>query len=240
MSTSRKGFSWRVVLLVVFGGLAIVVGGGTLYVAVFGGATIVECEADAQLLADGNYYELLNLQTLEVWGSVEFTPEQFGRLPTMLIWSKGAEREETYAATRFLRSPLCEEDREFTVGDAFGRPFQVLAWIADVDAAVDEAGLLTRNQVLKFQEIRFAAGQTLTVISDPDGRRYALLTRDPARQSQEAPLPAGWRRQSATLTAPLTFTLRDTVEVLVAGNGDSFQGPLPAEVDLSAILPPLQ
>jgi hypothetical protein len=209
MASSRKGSPWRVVLLVVFVVLALVVGGGTLYVAVFGGATIAECESGAELLVDGDYYELVNLQTLEVWGSVEFSPEQYDRLPTMLIWSKGGERENTFAATRFLRSPLCEEDGEYTVGDAFGRPFQVLAWIADVDAAVDDAGLLTRNQVLKFQEVRFEAGQVLTLLNAPDGTRYVLLTRDPARSVEQAPLPAGWTQQTLSLEAPVRFTLRD-------------------------------
>ena len=98
-----------------------------------------------------------------------------------------------------------------------------------------EAGLLVKNQVFKYHETQFFTGRAITVLESPDGARYILVSRDADRTTDEPALPGGWSLSDYTLAQNLTIDLFDTVDNIRAANQDSFQGPIPATIDLDDV-----
>ncbi|HAA10995.1 MAG TPA: hypothetical protein DCE41_04565, partial [Cytophagales bacterium] len=70
------------------------------------------------------------------------------------------------------------------------------------------------------------------LLVNPGGEQFISLTRDASRTQEDATLPTQWAVHEHTLTDTLQLDLFGVVEVYRADNGDSFQGPLPADFDI--------
>ena len=63
------------------------------------------------------------------------------------------------------------------------------------------------------------------------GEQFILVSRDANRMSDTFALPEGWSVSEYELTEYLEVDLSDRVSVLRTENEDSYQGPLPSNLD---------
>lgn len=181
------------------------------------------------------FYELIDLQTRTVWGTPDLTPEQFNALELPDRWAKNQIREGQTDDGRFLRTPDCDSDGKFTEEMLFGFRFQHIVNLVSTNESIDEAGLLHVNQVFKYHELEFHTDSAVSILESPAGTRYIMVSRDAARTTDTPNLPIGWSITDYDLTADLTVELFDVVDNIRADNEDSFQGPLPQELNLDRL-----
>lgn len=62
--------------------------------------------------------------------------------------------------------------------------------------------------------------------------RYILVSRDARRTSENPTIPDGWMLEEIRLEDDLTILLPLRTTVIRADNQDSFQGPLPPDLEL--------
>lgn len=178
----------------------------------------------------GPGYELISLVRGEAWATRDWTPEDYAAFSPPLSWSfwfKNDPRLGLADQARFTRSPGCDEEGRFSYMTAFGRTFVLAARPRALTLGGDERGLITGVEVEKHHVLRFAAGRTLEVLENPEGRRFIAVSA-PLRRATPAPeLPAGWSLAARVATEDLEVALSGAVTVIRLANGVSYQGPLP-------------
>lgn len=199
------------------------------------GPRSVECGPPTIDSNDGDrlFYEIFDLDTGAVWGTPEFTPEEFAALKLPEGYLKNQPREASVDSGQFARSPDCANDGEFTEEELFGKDFQHVVNLLSPGQPFDESGLLNGSQVFKYQRVEFLPGRDLYVLISPDGARYVRVSRDAVRSVETPTVPAGWSLTSYLITENLTVELAGTIDVLRADNQDSFQGPIAGDIALT-------
>ena len=175
-------------------------------------------------------FEILEIQSpnsIRAWISSDITREEFDALELPSGWRKNQPREGDPDASRFYRSPDAEVDGEFLDEDLYGFSWRHSATVIQTNIPLDEQGLLIGAKVVKFHEVTFDAGHTITVLFSPDGEPYVRIGRDANRTSDEPSIPDSWRLVEYTTPEQLVIRLPEETLVIRADNEDSFQGPVP-------------
>lgn len=183
--------------------------------------------------ADGPYYELVDRERGVVWGTPDLTPETFAALELTPAFARNPVGETE--GGRWLRSPGCAADGQFTEETRFGVRWQHVVDLAAPGRVYDDGALLTGGRVEAHRRFELAAGDVLPVLTAPDGQRFARTSREVDRAADRPTVPAGWTLFEWRLDAPLTIALTGALDHARGDNGDAFQGPMPADVDLAAV-----
>ena len=85
---------------------------------------------------------------------------------------------------------------------------------------------------MKHHELGWCAGSSAAILTSPEGDRYIRVSRDAARTTDTPTIPDGWTLESFLLDEILTVRLFEQTTVIRTDNEDSFQGPLPSDLDL--------
>lgn len=190
------------------------------------------CVARAPQLERANVgYELIDLVRKEVWLTVEFTPGEFAEFSAPLLWIKNQPREGVSDGGRFLRSPGCSQPGQFTYLHAFGKEFLNVVRLKEMNKSADVDGLIRETILEKYHIMTYIAGRTVSILQNPSGEQFILVSRDAYRTSDTFALPEGWSIDEYELTEDLEVDLSGRVSVLRTENEDSYQGPLPSNLD---------
>ncbi|MEL7535249.1 MAG: hypothetical protein AAFN10_28390 [Bacteroidota bacterium] len=183
------------------------------------------------------FYEIIDRKGKEVWGTWDFTAEDFEALKIPLFrrtaWFKNSAREGFVDTMQFMRSPGCPEDGMFTYKEMYGRDWLKVVELIEIRQKIEGTdGLLEGNLLIKYHRVKFYAGKTVFMLSSPDGEQYISLTRDVNRDTDSSSFPDNWSVSSHTLTKDLPLDLFGEVLVIRVDNGDSYQGPLADDFDI--------
>jgi hypothetical protein len=169
---------------------------------------------------------------LVVWGTQDLTIAEYDGLTPPPGWIRNQPREGVGARGRFLRSPGRDADGDFTRQEMFGVSWLHQATIVSIDGSLDPEGLLNASTVEKHHELTWCAGSSITVLTSPEGVRYVLVSRDARRTFDIPTIPDGWVLEAIPLEENLQILLPLYTTVIRTDNQDSFQGPLPSDLDL--------
>jgi hypothetical protein len=169
------------------------------------------------------------------WGTTELTPDEYDALPLDSGWMRNQSRGGGGAGQfgRFLRSPGAAADGEFTQQEMWG-----VSWLHQVNVfpltndTLDPQGLLRAVTVEKYHELGWCAGSSVAILTSPEGDRYIRVSRDAERTSDTPTIPDDWTLESFFLEDTLAVRLLEQTTVIRTDNEDSFQGPLPSDLDL--------
>ena len=174
-------------------------------------------------------YELIDLRGRRAWLTTEWTPEEYAdfSLPlSWVFWRKNDPRVGLPDQSRFLRSPGCESDGQFTYMHAFDREFLQVVRLGKIHRPRDGSGLIRRIELEKHHVLTFSAGRTVNVLENPAGEHFISVSRSLDRRNDTPTLPEGWTLTERFLTEDLQVDLTGNVSVLRLDNEDSYQGPL--------------
>ena len=174
-------------------------------------------------------YELIDLKGRGVWLTTEWTPEGYAdfSLPlAWMFWRKNDPRVGLPDQSRFLRSPGCESDGQFSFMQAFDREFLQVVRLKKIRQPKDGFGLVRRIELEKYHVLTYAAGRTVNILENPAGEQFISVSRSLDRRTDTPTLPDGWTLTERLLTESLQIDLLGDVSVLRLDNEDSYQGPL--------------
>lgn len=172
-----------------------------------------------------------------VWLTFDLTPEEYDALELPEGWRRNQSRggvateDSPGPEGRFLRSPDRDSDGQYTHREMFGATWQHVARIVGFQGFLDDQNLLVAATVQKYHELTWRAGNDIIVLTSPDGLHYALISRDARRASDTPTIPDDWLLRTIRLEEGLVARLPFNTTVVRTDNQDSFQGPLPADVD---------
>jgi hypothetical protein len=181
----------------------------------------------------GAFYELIDLTGKEVWGTPDFSPEEYAEFSPPFLWQKNQPRtnmSEMLNAGNFLKSPGCSELGQYTYMQAFDKEFLNVVKLVSMEKPLDDDGLIRETVLEKYHQLTFASGTTVYILEDSDSKQFIGVSRDVNRTSDTFTLPEGWSLLEYVLTEDLQIELSGTVSVLRTDNEDSFQGPLPEDL----------
>lgn len=175
------------------------------------------------------FYEFISLYDKEVWGTTDFSPQEFADFSfplTWPLWWKNDIRTPVAIGGTFLNSPGCAVG-EYTYLRAFGKEFLHVVRLDTIGETLDPDGLVRRTQLNKSHVVRYGKGQSVPILHSPAGDQYIAVSRNIRPVPNVPTLPAGWQLHAEELRDDLEIRLVGTVSVLRMDNEDSFQGPLP-------------
>ena len=217
MMTKRQLFSFAAVLTIALTGCN-------------GHADRENCvERDPTLERRDAGYELIDLRGRRVWLTTEWTPDEYANfsLPfSRVFWRKNDPRIGLPDQSRFLRSPGCDSDGQFTYMHAFDREFLQVVRLGKIHRPRDGYGLIRRIELKKHHVLTFTAGRTVSILENPAGEQFILVSRSLDRLTDTPTLPDDWTLEERSLTENLQVDLVGNVSVLRLDNEDSYQGPL--------------
>lgn len=171
-------------------------------------------------------YELIDQQYKHVWGNRVISREHWEdiTLPaTWLFWIKNSPRE-VIGTGEFLSSPLCNEGL-YSYKDMYDARWMNLTDFKSLNQPIDEAGTWTKSIMVKQHVLTYAVGKKVWYVTDPNGVKSLIITRDPQRTTDTPTLLPGWKiSDTYTLSKELKYyLLGDDITNIRANNGDSFQ-----------------
>jgi hypothetical protein len=178
----------------------------------------------------GPGYELVDMLRGDVWATREWTPHAYDAfsLPhSWLFWFKNDARVGVADGAKFLRSPGCPGDSQYSYMKAFGKTFVLVAKLRSTNAGSGNGGLIRGAQVEKYHVLRYAAGRTIRKLENPAGQSFIAVSKSFSRRLEPPQLPDGWSFRELALDEDLTVDLTNVVTVLRLKNEVSYQGPLP-------------
>jgi hypothetical protein len=172
-------------------------------------------------------YELIDQLYKEVWGNRTMPKEDWEAIvlpKTWMFWIKNAPRE-VVATGEFLRTPTCPEDNQWSYSEFFGHEFMNLTNFKSLNQPLNEEGTWTKSIMWKYHRLTYAVGAEVWYITDPEGTKSLIISRDPYRTSEDPVMMPGWSMSKRyTLTKELVFDLiGDDISNIRGNNGDSFQ-----------------
>ncbi len=179
---------------------------------------------------EGAGYELIDLLNREVWGTSDFSEQEYAAFSPPLLWIKNDPRVLIADEGEFLRSPGCAEPGLYTYLHAFDKGFLNVVKLISMDQPADGQGLIRRTELEKYHLLTYFSGRTVDILQNPTGESFIWVSRSENRPSDTFTLPDGWSLTSHVLSSELTVDLSGTVSVLRTDNEDSFQGPLPGGI----------
>jgi hypothetical protein len=174
-------------------------------------------------------YELINLLTKEVWGTSDFTEEEYEAFSPPLFWIKNDPRIMMADKAEFLKSPGCDDEGEFTYLHKFDKRFMKVVQLITMNKPADNEGLISMTELEKYHLLTYSSGSNISILENPSGERFIEVSRSVNRSSDTFTLPEGWSLTSQLLQTDIQVELSGIVSVLRTDNEDSFQGPLPDE-----------
>ena len=178
----------------------------------------------------GAFYELIDLKNKDVWGTLDFSAEDYIDFSAPFLWQKNEPRvnmSEVSKGGNFLRSPGCPEAGQYTYMRAFDRDFLNVVRLISLNQPLDHDGLIRATELEKYHLLVFPPGATVYILESPDLERFIGVSRSTDRTTDSFTLPDGWNLTEHVLSQELQVELSGTVNVLRTDNEDSFQGPLP-------------
>jgi hypothetical protein len=177
----------------------------------------------------GAFYELIDLKNKEVWGTPDFSAEEYNGFSAPFLWQKNEPRVSMSEVSKsgFLRSPGCPAAGQYTYMQAFDRDFLNVVWLISLNQPLDNDGLIRATELEKYHLLVFPPGATVYILESPDLERFIGVSRSTDRTTDSFTLPDGWNLTEHVLSQELQVELSGTVNVLRTDNEDSFQGPLP-------------
>lgn len=172
-------------------------------------------------------YELIDQQYKHVWGNRVITKDHWEDItlpPTWLFWIKNSPRD-VVGKGEFTRSPTCPNDGQYSYKDMYDARWMNLTDFVSLNQPIDEAGTWTKSIMVKQHILTYAAGTVVWYVTDPNGVKNLIITRDPQRTTDEISLLPGWSRsKDFTLTKELKYYLMgDDITNIRSDNGDSYQ-----------------
>lgn len=172
-------------------------------------------------------YELIDQLYKEVWGNRTMPREDWDAIvlpKTWMFWIKNSPRD-VIGTGEFLRTPSCPADNQWSYSEFFGYEFMNLTNFKSLNQPLNDEGTWTKSIMWKYHRLTYPVGAEVWYITDPEGTKHLIITRDPNRTSDEVVLMPGWSMsQHYTLTKELVFDLLgDNITNIRANNGDSFQ-----------------
>lgn len=161
-----------------------------------------------------------------VWLTLDWTVESFEACTLPWSWGpwfKNDPRRGVVDGARFLQSPGCEQDGQFTYIHALGRDFLQIVDLRRLD--VRPGALIRGVEMERYHALTFDPGTPVRVLKSPSEEAFVLVAETYAR-SDEPLVPDGCRITTHRLDEPLVVELTGEVSVLRLANGDSFPGPL--------------
>jgi hypothetical protein len=174
-------------------------------------------------------YELIDLRGGRVWLTTEWTRDEYADFSLPLSWTfwrKNDPRVGLPDQSRFLRSPGCESDGQFNYMYAFDREFLQVVRLGKIHRPRDGSGLIRRIELEKHHVLTFSAGRIVSILENPAGEQFILVSRSVDRHTDTPTLPDSWTLTERLLTESLQVNLIGNVSVLRLDNEDSYQGPL--------------
>ncbi|MEL6271735.1 MAG: hypothetical protein AAFV33_14580 [Chloroflexota bacterium] len=182
-------------------------------------------------------FEFLDLQQREVWATTDFTVDEFEAFQFpwtwRVLWQKNQPRILLADSGTFLKSPDCEREGEFTQTNLFDRNFIKVVHLNRLYEPLDDDGLVRLTTLEKYHIVQFNVGTTINVLEGPDGTQYVLLTRSVHRTTDHPSLPSDWTITAYDVVEDLEVSLSGEVGNIRLDNDDSYQGPLPADLDFA-------
>lgn len=177
----------------------------------------------------GEGYELIDQLYKQVWGNRTMSRAEWDAItlpPTWMFWLKNAPREVASESGDFMRSPECPTDGLWSYSEFFGYEFMNLTNFIEFNQPLNEEGTWTKSIMWKYHRLNYAAGSQIWYITDPEGNRYLIVSRDPDRTVENPVLMPGWSMSKRyTLTEDFTYDLfGNDISNIRGDNGDSFQG----------------
>jgi hypothetical protein len=172
-------------------------------------------------------FELIDWLGGDAWLTLDWTVAEFEAVSlgwSRPFWRKNDPRRGTADGGRFLRSPGCAADGEFTYLNAYGREFVQVVELQELPSPGGPAGI-REVRLKKYHVVSFDPGTRVRVLHSPTGERFVLVAETFTRMS-EPTLPDGWTLTEHTPASPAVVVLVGEVRVLRLDNEDSFQGPL--------------
>jgi hypothetical protein len=192
------------------------------------------CVSPQPMLKGEAGYELVDLVKKDVWGTPDFTAEEYATFSFpmhWLFWVKNDPRTLLADSGEFLRSPGCSEPGQFTYMRAFEKNFLHVVQLHKVNARPpDGQKLIRRIELEKYHVLTYGAGRTVSILRNAAGERFIGVARTSPPPSEPPTLPEGWTLTTHILNADVQVNLLGHVSVLRMDNEDSYQGPLPADL----------
>jgi hypothetical protein len=171
--------------------------------------------------------QIISPNEIITWKNVsDMTVEEFDAIELPQGWLKNQPREGEADAGSFARSPGELIDGALIKAEHFGYEWEHVATITEVNAALDDQGLLRANTISKYHEITYNAWRLVNILVSPEGDRYIRVTRDQGRTTNMPTIPSGWELNREVLTEDLTIQLPNPTINIRTDNEDSFQGPI--------------
>jgi len=180
-------------------------------------------------------YELINFAGRQVWLTPDWSEEEFADFSfpaSWAFWRKNDPRVGEADWNAFLRSPGCAEDGQYSYMSAFGRDFVQVVQFKSFKQPQFTGRLIQQVELEKHHVLRFDTGQSVRVLTNPAGERFILVARTLDHTVETPTLPDGWTVTQHLLDDDLHVDLVGRVRVLRMDNKDSYQGPLPEDIDL--------
>jgi len=155
-------------------------------------------------------FELLEIKSaneIVVWVNQDITEAEFNAIELPDNWVKNQPRESDPNAAQFLRSPDASDDRPLLEAELFGYTWQQNATVIETGIQMDEEGSLEGNQISKYHELTYNAGEPVYLLLSPEGDYYIRVTRDANRTQEDPTIPAGWELIEFVPSTDLTFML---------------------------------
>lgn len=178
----------------------------------------------------GPGYELIDILRRDVWATRDWSPSEFSEFSPPTLWGKNDPRLALHDGGRFLRSPACAEDGQFSYLYAFDRRFLHVVELKAFPRSADIKGHITKVELEKNHVLRFAAGSKMNVLTSPTGHRYVGVSRSLERSASSPTLSSGWTLTEKLLLNDVEIELTGVITVLRLDNQDSYQGPVAIEI----------
>ncbi|MEO0369738.1 MAG: hypothetical protein AAF197_13305 [Pseudomonadota bacterium] len=193
-----------------------------------------DCVSEKMSLAGmTSFYELIDLRRKKVWGTADFSAEDYADFNPPMFWFKNDPRVKGWADSgEFLRSPGCSADGLFSYLYRFDRKFLNVVQLIEMGREVDRGGLIKEFVLEKYHRLFYSKGKTVPILISPTGERFIGVSRSLDRDSESFDIPRDWILKRLVLKEDLVVDLVGTVLVLRTNNKDSFQGPLANELEL--------
>jgi hypothetical protein len=174
----------------------------------------------------GPGYELIDIVRHEVWATRDWLPKEFAEFSPSLRWQKNDPRIPLHDGGRFLRSPGCVKDGQYSYMRAFDRRFLKVVELNAMPRPVDNRGLIRKTELEKYHMLYFAAGSTVSMLQSPTGQRFIGVSKSLDRSLVTPSIPDSWTLTEELLSEGLEVNLVGKVSVLRLENEDSYQGPM--------------
>ena len=191
---------------------------------------------EPDLKSENGFFELIDLRRREVWGTPHFETAEYEAFNAPLLWLKNDPRGGFMDESGFGRSPGCEHNGEFTYRRMYDREFLLVVEIDSINNPLDDDGYLMESTLEKYHQLTYNAGSTLYILNSPEGDRYIGVSQAFERTDDTPTLPEGWVLTKHLLAKEFYYELYGDMSILRTDNFDSYQGPLPTDLDLTPYL----